>query len=59
MMTEGHIVFIVDDDARIRSRAGMQPTCFASIRDLLEVGVIERPGCLTRPDAENSRRAVK
>ena len=50
---EPPLVIIVDDDARIRESlhelmvsAGMQSACFASIRDLLEAGVIERPGCL-------------
>jgi FixJ family two-component response regulator len=50
---EPPLVIIVDDDARIRESlhelmlsAGMQSACFASIRDLFEAGVIERPGCL-------------
>ena len=50
---EPPLVIIVDDDARIRESlhelmvsAGMQSAGFASIRDLLEAGVIDRPGCL-------------
>jgi FixJ family two-component response regulator len=44
---------IVDDDAAIREAlqelilsAGLQPACFASTGDLLDAGVLDRPGCL-------------
>jgi FixJ family two-component response regulator len=44
---------IVDDDAAIREAlhelmlsAGLQPASFASTRDLLDAGVLDRPGCL-------------
>jgi FixJ family two-component response regulator len=44
---------IVDDDAAVREAlhelilsASMQPVCFASTRELLNAGVLERPGCL-------------
>lgn len=50
---EQPLVLIVDDDAGIREAlhelmlsAGMQPACFASTRDLLDAGVLDRPGCL-------------
>lgn len=50
---EQPIVMIVDDDASIREAlhelilsAGMQPACFASTRDLLDAGILDRPGCL-------------
>ena len=50
---EQPLVMIVDDDAAIREAlhelmlsAGMQPACFASTRDLLDAGVLDRPGCL-------------
>src|SRR5258707_1309975 len=51
---EGHpLVVIVDDDAAIREAlhelllsAGLQPVSFASTRDLLDAGVLDRPGCL-------------
>jgi FixJ family two-component response regulator len=50
---EQPVVVIVDDDATIRDAlhelllsAGMQPACFASIRELLDAGVLDRPGCL-------------
>ena len=50
---EQPLVMIVDDDAAIREAlhelllsAGMQPVCFASTRDLLDAGVLDRPGCL-------------
>ena len=50
---EQPLVMIVDDDERIREAlyelilsAGMQPACFASTRELLEAGVLDRPGCL-------------
>jgi FixJ family two-component response regulator len=52
-MEEQPLVLIVDDDAAIREAlhelmlsAGMQPACFASTRDLLDAGVLDRPGCL-------------
>ena len=47
------LVVIVDDDAAIREAlhelmlsAGLQPASFASTRDLLDAGVLDRPGCL-------------
>lgn len=47
------LVMIVDDDAALREAltqllesAGLQTRCFASTRDLLTSGVLERPGCL-------------
>ena len=47
------LVMIVDDDAAVRESlhelilsASMQPVCFASTRELLNAGVLERPGCL-------------
>jgi len=47
------LVIIVDDDPRVREAlrelilsVGMQAVCFASTRDLLDAGVIEKPGCL-------------
>ena len=47
------LVMIVDDDAALREAlhelilsAGLQPACFASTRDLLDAGVLDRPGCL-------------
>jgi FixJ family two-component response regulator len=50
---EQPLVIIVDDDAAIREAlaelilsAGMQPASFASTRDLLNAGVLDRPGCL-------------
>lgn len=50
---EQPLVVIVDDDASIREAlhelilsAGMQPVCFASTRDLLDAGMLDRPGCL-------------
>ena len=50
---EHPLVMIVDDDAALREAlhelilsAGMQPACFASTRDLLDAGVLDRPGCL-------------
>lgn len=50
---ETPVVMIVDDDAAIREAlhelmlsAGIQPACFASTQDLLDAGVLERPGCL-------------
>jgi FixJ family two-component response regulator len=50
---EHPLVVIVDDDVAIREAlhelilsAGMQPACFASIRELLEAGVLDQPGCL-------------
>ena len=50
---EHPLVMIVDDDAALRDAlhelilsAGMQPVCFASTRDLLDAGVLDRPGCL-------------
>jgi FixJ family two-component response regulator len=50
---EQPVVMIVDDDAAVREAlqelilsAGLQPACFASTRDLLASGVLDRPGCL-------------
>jgi FixJ family two-component response regulator len=50
---EPPLVMIVDDDAAVREAlyelicsAGMQAVCFASTRDLLDAGVLDRPGCL-------------
>ena len=50
---EEPLVIVVDDDASVREAlhelilsAGMQPACFASTRELLEAGVLDRPGCL-------------
>jgi len=50
---EQPLVMIVDDDAAIREAihelilsAGMLPACFASTRELIEAGVLDRPGCL-------------
>jgi FixJ family two-component response regulator len=50
---EQPLVMIVDDNAAVREAlhelllsAGMQPACFASTRELLDAGVLERPGCL-------------
>ena len=50
---EGPVVLIVDDDAAVREglnelilSAGMAPVCFASTRELLDSGALERPGCL-------------
>ena len=47
------LVMIVDDDAAVREAlhelmlsASMQPVCFASTRELLNAGVLDRPGCL-------------
>ncbi len=47
------LVMIVDDDAAVREAlhelmlsAGLRPVCFASTRELLEAGVLDRPGCL-------------
>lgn len=47
------LVLIVDDDAAVREglselllSAGFTPAAFASTRDLLEAGVLDRPGCL-------------
>jgi FixJ family two-component response regulator len=47
------LVVIVDDDAAIREAlhelmlsAGLQPASFASTRDLLDAGVLDKPGCL-------------
>lgn len=46
-------IVIVDDDAAIRealheliASAGMHAACFASIGELLDAGVLDRPGCL-------------
>jgi FixJ family two-component response regulator len=46
-------IIIVDDDASVREAlaelilsVGFQPTCFASIRELLDADVLDRPGCL-------------
>lgn len=50
---EEPLVLIVDDDARVREglnelilSAGMTPVCFASTRELLNSGALEKPGCL-------------
>ena len=50
---EQPLVTIVDDDAAVREAlhnlilsAGMLPVSFASTRDLLDAGVLDRPGCL-------------
>jgi len=50
---EQPLVLIVDDDAAMREAlhelmlsAGLQPACFASTRELLDSGVLDRPGCL-------------
>lgn len=50
---EGPLVLIVDDDAAVREglqelilSAGMAPVCFASTRELLDSGALEKPGCL-------------
>ncbi len=50
---EQPFVIIVDDDASVREAlselilsAGFQPADFASTRELLDAGVLDRPGCL-------------
>lgn len=50
---ERSLVIIVDDDTSVREAlaelilsAGLQPVSFASTRDLLDAGVLDRPGCL-------------
>ncbi len=50
---EEPVVIIVDDDASVREAlaelmlsAGMQSVCFASIRELFDADVLDRPGCL-------------
>jgi FixJ family two-component response regulator len=50
---EQPLVVIVDDDAAVRDAlnelmqsAGMECACFGSTRELLDAGVLERPGCL-------------
>lgn len=50
---EQPLVIIVDDDASVREAlvelmlsAGLRATCFASIRELLDADVLDRPGCL-------------
>jgi FixJ family two-component response regulator len=47
------LVIIVDDDKSVREglselilSAGLRPACFASIRELLDAGLLESPGCL-------------
>lgn len=47
------LVMIVDDDTSVREAlselllsAGFAPAAFASTRDLLDAGVLDRPGCL-------------
>ncbi|HEV7305570.1 response regulator transcription factor [Ensifer sp.] len=47
------LVIIVDDDASVREAleelilsAGLRPVSFASIRELLDADVLDRPGCL-------------
>jgi FixJ family two-component response regulator len=53
LLVDEPIVLIVDDDAAVREglnelilSAGMNPVCFASTRDLLDSGALEKPGCL-------------
>lgn len=50
---EEPLVMIVDDDAGVREAlhelmlsAGLQSACFASTRELLDAGVLDRPGCI-------------
>jgi FixJ family two-component response regulator len=50
---ETPLVMIVDDDTAVREAleelirsAGMQPLSFGSTRELLEAGILDRPGCL-------------
>jgi len=50
---EQPVIVIVDDDARVREAlaelilsVGFQPACYASIRELLDANVLDRPGCL-------------
>lgn len=50
---EQPIIVIVDDDAAVRealaeliASVGLQTICFASIREVLDADVLERPGCL-------------
>jgi FixJ family two-component response regulator len=47
------LVMIIDDDASVREAlhelilsAGLQPACFASTREWLDAGALDRPGCL-------------
>src|SRR5690242_14762110 len=47
------LVIVVDDDAAVREAvqelmqsAGMECVSFASTRELLDTGVLDRPGCL-------------
>lgn len=51
--TDAPLVVIVDDDASVREAlselirsAGIQAASYASTRELLEAGVLDRPGCL-------------
>lgn len=51
--TESPLVIIVDDDASVREAlcelilsAGLRSVSFASIRELLDADVLDRPGCL-------------
>jgi FixJ family two-component response regulator len=50
---EQPLIVIVDDDASVREAlaelilsVGLQPTCFASMREILDADVLDRPGCL-------------
>ena len=50
---EKPLVIVVDDDGSVREAlseliqsAGLQPVSFASTRDLLDAGLLDRPGCL-------------
>ena len=50
---EQPLIVIVDDDASVREAlaelilsVGLQPTCFASMREFLDADVLDRPGCL-------------
>lgn len=50
---EQPVIIIVDDDASVREAlselilsAGFQAASFASTRELLEAGILDRPGCL-------------
>jgi FixJ family two-component response regulator len=47
------LVLIVDDDMAVREAlqelilsAGMDPMCFASTRELIDSGMLDKPGCL-------------
>ena len=50
---EQPLIVIVDDDASVREAlaelilsVGLQPTCFASMREFLDADVLDSPGCL-------------